>query len=130
MNNREIKFRVFALGKKEMLYPENKMSFNIDFVQEKVLVCWDQNTFIGGGFENMKIMQFTGFKDKTGKEIYEGDIITFFRHGQLRKEAIEFRNYAFTVGLSLNFYLHELYNFFYDLEVIGNIHENPELLNG
>lgn len=82
-----------------------------------------------------EIMQFTGLHDKNGKEIYEGDIY----HKNGGKGEIVFYNGCFCVkgGSSfspLNFGCEEDYadiivdDFVDTIEVIGNIHENPELL--
>ena len=69
------------------------------------------------------LMQYTGLKDRNGKEIYEGDII---------KEdyylIVSWRNlescWGFTNGdVFSDFYMN-------GTEVIGNIYENPELLEG
>lgn len=73
------------------------------------------------------IMQFTGLKDKNKKEIFEGDIVEF--KGCI--SIVEFRKDigAFITRLKSGL---ECYNFWeYDsskFEVIGNIYENPGLL--
>lgn len=62
------------------------------------------------------LMQFTGLKDKNGKDIYEGDIV---RDGFIGNEyAIEYRGGSYNMN-----------SFACDkCEIIGNIHENTELL--
>lgn len=68
-------------------------------------------------------MQYTGLKDKNGKEIYEGDITT---DGDMICR-VEYDVPVFTLKSISN---GNDYNPFYEnLEVIGNIYENPELLN-
>ena len=68
------------------------------------------------------IGQFTGLHDKNGKEIYEGDVL---------KDKYEYIGTAHWYGSGFEFIntsgMMENGN---DLEVIGNIHENPELLEG
>ena len=70
-------------------------------------------------------MQFTGLKDKTGKEIYEGDVLKCF-HYDLLYQAVWLED-------ELRFALRNTknptpFNTCCIGEIIGNIYENPELL--
>lgn len=73
-------------------------------------------------------MQYTGLKDKNGKEIYEGDIIKEqFNHGWLYCEIVYSDSGFFILNEKeeIKDNLHWHYN---GLEVIGNIYENKDLL--
>lgn len=81
------------------------------------------------------IGQFTGLHDKNGKEIYEGDIVesdgySGARHyvGYRKEEAMFV---AYIIGTTPQDYCSVFQNWINDYEkkVIGNIHDNPELLN-
>jgi uncharacterized phage protein (TIGR01671 family) len=72
---------------------------------------------------NAKLMQFTGLKDKNGKEIYEGDIIVADYDKEVRKHRqiiIQWQMSHYKNGWNVG-NNGELF------EVIGNIYENPEL---
>jgi len=61
--------------------------------------------------------QYTGLKDKQGKDIYEGDIVKAIK----MDGSYETREITFPFGWAYDYVIN-------DKEVIGNIYENPELL--
>lgn len=87
---------------------------------------WD----IHGLYDSIPLMQYTGIKDKNGKEIYEGDVVEYQHHEEM-KEVLRQRS---SIGFSEGSFVCPEWGEFVsdsqleDCEVIGNIYENPELL--
>lgn len=81
--------------------------------------------------DEIELMQFTGLLDKNGKEIYEGDIITskLYEFNDGFCHDVYFNEAEFRVRWTM-FRLSEVFEHSNSsVEIIGNIYENPELMN-
>jgi hypothetical protein len=72
--------------------------------------------------DDLEIMQFTGLLDKNGKEIFEGDVVKLF--GNETVSQVYFKDGSFLIDEPEK----KTLLFCILCEVIGNIHEHPELL--
>ena len=74
--------------------------------------------------------QFTGLTDKNGKRIFEGDIVSLVKHdGLIYKVVYVPCRYELVNSKGVNCFVLDIYKS-ENIEVIGNIHDNPELLGG
>lgn len=141
---REIKFRAWDIKNKFMERPQ---SWLLITQIGSVYMSGPMLTPRPAPIDQYILMQFTGLKDKNGKEIYEGDIIIAQDdYGNFPQEYNEEKGKYFNVGeyevywdehsagfsLRANRQTPELDEGFYweilTVEIIGNIYENPELL--
>jgi len=143
---REIKFRVWNIENKKLVYVDLREAIEFDCVYS---LCGKQEseTSVMRGQCECELMQFTGLLDKDGKEIYEGDIVKMSswlerkKYSDAKKKDCEG---IFVVKVRKDYFgvfefdfenisgykcpthlqMHENNPF----KVIGNIRENPELL--
>lgn len=108
-----IKFRAWDFSAKQML-PVGKLEFfddNSMHINDEHPCCF--------------VMQYTGLRDNDGKEVYEGDII---KYGNIKYEICWYKggfHFKNVYGAMDSFIRGD----FIEVQVIGNIYENKELLN-
>lgn len=152
---REIKFRVWFKGEEPfdpndlMEHEKPQMIYNVQNLYDGS-GCDDNNYILGWAScigdilddDRFVIMQYTGFRDDNGIEIYEGDIV--IAHYMLTelakpfKSVVEWDKYRYALrnldeetfnwhigGFPMN----NLDPFGYSLKIIGNIYQNPDLLS-
>lgn len=150
---REIKFRCwikpyykFDKCKKDyrMIYP------HLEKDEWYVIDCQSQTLMDGEGGKisdyKMYLQQFTGLKDKNGKDIYEGDVCIYKtgeKKGGVYSEETVFKGFVrydearFEIGShngyggeweDLSMLIGHYHKIAKEFEVIGNIFENPELI--
>lgn len=145
--SREIKFRIWADNK----FYNKCLVGNTNNTNDEKWTCpmvWLEKSKKWVHCDNGIICQYTGLHDKNGKEIYEGDIIEFSYDvftgnfdTKVGRGTIEFIDGAFYIkpfeieGKKIKDIDNEEWFLIYTvnidtLEVIGNVHENLELLGG
>lgn len=129
MNNRIIKFRVWDGG--QFWYDVaimNNEPYVMNFEETGLVPLFTDDQIRLHG--EPVIQQFTGFLDENGREIYEGDIVNYDCPSKMDQELYEklmvsevvFDEDRWRIKYSADYY------FWNRMEVIGNIFENPELI--
>ncbi len=140
-NMRQIKFRAFDIAKKEWLLGyelPNLGGFSL-FGETVMMGEWGAliETYIfergGRKQEDLVVMQFTGLYDKNNKEIYEGDIVKSKMGNREIIGVMHFDEDRATYGIShvidTNKVVPDHIVLHSPPEIIGNIHERPDLIN-
>ena len=111
---RDIRFRAWDKEAKQF-EEENGAFITQDDMDLNTVIKWIQEKYI--------LMQYTGLHDKQGKEIYEGDIVGLkgFRREEVGFTKLHDGETGDVIGMGYD-------SCWEDMEVIGNIYENPELL--
>ena len=116
---REYKFRVF--------WYKDKITTSVDtieFLHGGIRVS-DGCYHIGWQGKDCELREFTGLHDKNGKEIYEGDIIKAKTFNYPLCIEWDRGECAFVMRST---HSGATYGFMWEIEIIGNIYDNPELL--
>lgn len=130
------KLRAWVKNRKRMVFSDDILA--IDYENKEIVtqqVCFESGLAVErdiycNDFYEIELMQSTGLVDKEGTEVFEGDIL----HHQIQTE------YTFIVkydkdnarwygdGLSRTYRIDLMKHFMQYYKIIGNIYENPELL--
>ena len=135
--NRELKFRAWDSITKKWLFGYEYPNLGGFSMKGEVMLFGEYSRFFESipieDWDKIILMQYTGLKDKNGKEVYEGDVIRQSSDlciiescvgGFDCQMLVELKNGGTLRGSVYNFsFLSEKY-----CEIIGNIYENPELL--
>ncbi|EJL29971.1 YopX family protein [Brevibacillus sp. BC25] len=133
-SRRVVKFRAWDPDREKMMHPmvlnwwqdEGTLAFRSEFIDKE-----EPHECTSKYLDEVNLLQYTGLRDKNGKEIYEGDIVHVPDH--------DWNGYVMFTGdcqyalkgktvLGNDGYLLFTQIYINKCEVIGNIYENPELL--
>ena len=145
---KKVKFRAWDEGSDRMIFQHDmncvtgNKEYYFSLYEESVELLHYDEDYSAYVNCNAELMQYIGLKDKNEKEIYEGDIVKFIDEevtysdcGYDYDEFINTGRVIFNDKLmgwditNRNMDLEEIWHYSEYIEVIGNIYENPELLD-
>lgn len=127
---REIKFRAWDVEEKCWI-PQELFTVSALGGKKKILTYEENEDRWIPETIPFVLMQYTGIKDKNGKEIYEGDIVKFkddtrgvdiIATVQYSGSSYRLKNKSYGIGRPIDEWETK------EIEIIGNIYENPEIV--
>jgi len=124
---REIKFRAWDSRNTEMVYSDKEDSFYINTKGALFMYALPKSeSGINTEYhKDYQVMQYTGLKDKNGVEIYDSDLL---REEGDKIYIVKFSDEGYWMADPANCEGDWFHIYDFDWRVIGNIHENTELL--
>lgn len=139
MDYKNIKFRAWHKDKERMYnvleldFSGNLVLFDYYFVTTPHGVVQEESFW--GPVDEVELMIYTGQQDKHGKDIYEGDIVSYTEiDGYSWETNRKARELVTEITVSIKTEFEEYYSgedtqiSYEDIEIIGNIYENPEFV--
>ena len=117
------KFRAWNKNENEYIYDVEQIAIP-DIMEDFVTLF---RIVLRGTSDNLTLEQCTGLKDKNGKLIYEGDIVEAYDYTTEHSQIVWDKGCYVLKSKDAAIYEH-LSNYEKQCAIIGNIHENPELL--
>lgn len=122
---KEVRFRVWYEQGGYMM-PVETIDFKHKLINESGVWRW---------FHEVDLMQSTGLKDKNGVEIYEGDIVRFKFKNETRIGFVEYARSSFLINVGEIICDNKIRHSFSNSsseehEVIGNVYQNKDLMEG
>lgn len=126
---REIEFRAWLKDEKKMVKVSELRDIDTDIKSDQNVIYFDfeKQEYCNKGFDEVELMQYTGLTDKNIIKIFEGDIVKFdnklyeviWENDECRFGLTDNTRYSFLILASWRMQ---------NIQVIGNIYENSELL--
>lgn len=129
---REIKFRIWHKRLKRMIYPDSDGTISLGNSMSLIYLGLNGRVYeTAKGWEEdltdqIELLEYTGLKDKNGKEIYEGDIVLWNKNSWKVFWSDELSGWCKQLLDQKTYYSPFLNHL--DMEVIGNIHINQNFI--